>query len=565
MVNLKAKPFYLNDEQIKWVEDTYNSLTLEEKIGQLFINLFNINEKDQIKDILSKYPIGGARYHSGTAKETRDFIAELQKHSKVPLLVAANCDQGGNGAIKDGTYIASAAHVEASRSEEVGYDVGYVSGREAGALGVNWNYGPNVDILENWRNTIVNTRGYGTNADDVLKYAKSVMKGLKDTGLASCAKHFPGDGTEERDQHLILGVNELSVEEWDNSFGKVYQGMIDAGVESIMVGHIALPEYQYHLDPNLKYEDVLPATLSKDLLTTLLRGRMGFNGVILTDASHMIGLAASMRREDFVPLAIAAGCDMFLFFNDREEDFEYMLNGYKKGVITDERLKEALYRILGLKASLNLPQKQLENTLIPDVKALEVIGSKEHLEKAKNAADLGITLVKNKWNELPITPKTHKRIRLHYLHGEIDGLTQGTLQFKDDFVDSLEKAGFEVTVHDGKNRDKGKISQIRENFDAAIVVANVVGYAAENTYRIRWKMPMSTDIPWFIHEIPTVFVSLNYTTHLYDVPMVKTFINAYGSSRIVIDSVVEKIMGKSEFKGKYNELVWCGGLWEAKR
>lgn len=351
----------------------------------------------------------------------------------------------------------------------------------------------------------------------------------------------------------------------DNSFGKVYQGMIDAGVESIMVGHIALPEYQYHLDPNLKYEDVLPATLSKDLLTTLLRGRMGFNGVILTDASHMIGLAASMRREDFVPLAIAAGCDMFLFFNDREEDFEYMLNGYKKGVITDERLKEALYRILGLKASLNLPQKQLENTLIPDVKALEVIGSKEHLEKAKNAADLGITLVKNNWIELPITPKTHKRIRLHYLHGEIDGLTQGTLQFKDDFVDSLEKAGFEVTVHDGKNRDKGKISQIRENFDAAIVVANVVGYAAENTYRIRWKMPMSTDIPWFIHEIPTVFVSLNYTTHLYDVPMVKTFINAYGSSRIVIDSVVEKIMGKSEFKGKYNELVWCGGLWEAKR
>jgi beta-N-acetylhexosaminidase len=565
MVNLKAKPFYLSDEQVKWVKDTYDSLSLEERIGQLFINFFKLDEAHDLPSFLNKYPIGGARYHGGQSSQIRDFLETLQKYSKVPLLIAANCDQGGNGAMLDGTYVASAAHVEATQSEAVAYDAGYVSGKESQAIGVNWNFGPNVDILTNWRNTIVNTRAYGTNAADVLKYSKAFMKGLKDTGLAACAKHFPGDGTEERDQHLILGVNELSVKEWELSFGEVYRGIIDEGVDSIMVGHIALPEYQFFLNPNLKYEDILPASLSKELLTDLLRNRLGFNGVVLTDASHMIGMAASMRREDYVPLAIAAGCDMFLFFNDHEEDFEFMLNGYKKGVITASRLEDAVYRILALKASLDLPNKQTLGTLVPEVSGLSVIGSSEHLEKTKRAADLGITLVKNNWQQLPIKPTTHKRIRLHYLSGEINGLTHGNLKFKDDFVESLTKAGFEVTVHDGNAREKGKTKELSQHFDAAIVVANVVGYAAENVYRIRWKMPMSTDIPWYIYELPTVFVSLNYTTHLYDVPMVKTFINAYGSSRVVIDEVVQKIMGKSEFKGKYNEHVWCGNLWEAKR
>lgn len=562
MVDLKAKPFYLNDTQIKWVESTIQSMTIEEKIGQLFINFFRLDQVEDIPQFLKKYPIGGARYHGGKSAQIRDFIETLQANSKVPLLVAANCDQGGNGAMLDGTYIASAAHVEASQSEAVAYDAGFVSGTEASAIGVNWNFGPNVDILQNWRNTIVNTRAYGTNAEDVVKYAKAFMNGLHDTHLAACAKHFPGDGTEERDQHLILGVNELSVSEWETSFGKVYRDIIEAGVESIMVGHIALPAYQMALNPSLKYEDILPATLSKELLTDLLRGRLGFNGLVLTDASHMIGMAAAMRREDYVPLAIAAGCDMFLFFNDHEEDFEFMMNGYRKGIITETRLQEALLRILGLKAALGLPEKQKQ---VPDASGLSVVGSQSHLDKAKNAADLGITLVKNNWQQLPIRPETHKRIRLHYLHGEINGLTHGDLKFKDDFVQSLTDAGFEVTVHDGNSREKGKTKELSKQFDAAIVVANVVGYAAENTYRIRWKMPMSTDIPWYIHELPTVFVSLNYTTHLYDVPMVKTFINAYGSSKVVIDEVVQKIMGNSTFKGKYNEHVWCGNLWEAKR
>ncbi|MDR7870576.1 MAG: glycoside hydrolase family 3 N-terminal domain-containing protein [Tissierellaceae bacterium] len=565
LVDLKAKPYYLNDEDIAWVENTISEMTTEEKIGQLFVNLFWDLDPSKTKELLDKYHIGAARYHGGSSKEVYELLSTLQELSKIPMLIAANCDSGGDGAIKDGTYIASAAQCEASGNEKVAYNAGYVSGREATAIGVNWNFDPCVDILMNWRNTIVNTRAYGTNADDVIKYASAYIKGLRQSDIASCVKHFPGDGTEERDQHLVLGVNELSVEEWDASFGKVYKHLIDEGVMSIMAGHIALPEYQKKLVPGLKYEDVLPATLAPELINGLLKEQLGFNGLVVTDASHMIGMAAAMKRKDYVPAAIAAGCDMFLFFNDHEEDFNFMLGGYKNGVITDERLHDALKRILGLKANLKLHEKQKSGTLMPPKEGLSIIGCKEHLDMASEAADLGISLIKDTWNQLPIKPSTHKRIRLHTLFGEIGGITHGSNAAEKIIVEELEKVGFEVTLHDGNTRDKGKTLEVAEKFDVALIFADIVGYAAENNYRIRWKVPMSSDIPWYVYEIPTVFVSLNFTTHLTDVPMVKTYINAYKDTREIISQTIQKIMGESEFKGThFNENVWCN-MWETRR
>jgi beta-N-acetylhexosaminidase len=565
LVDLKDKPYYLSNEDITWIENTIKGMTIEEKIGQLFISLFYGFDNSRAKELLDKYHIGGARYMNENSDKVYDFLAELQRVSKIPMLIAANCDAGGDGAMKDGTYVASGAQCEASGNEKVAYNVGYVSGREAAAIGVNWNFDPCADILMNWRNTIVNTRAYGTTPESVIKYTSAYIKGQKESDIATCVKHFPGDGTEERDQHIVLGVNELSVEKWDASFGKVYKHFIDEGIMTIMAGHIALPEYQYKLNPNLKYEDILPATLSLELIDGLLKEQLGFNGLVVTDASHMAGMAASMKRRDYIPGAIAAGCDMFLFVNDIEEDFNYMLDGYKNGVITEERLQDALRRILGLKASLKLHNKQKEGTLIPDKKGLKVIGCEEHLAMAKEAADLGISLIKDTKNQLPIKPSTHKRIRLHTLFTEGGGGTNIENPAEKIIIEELERVGFEVTLNDGTSRIKGKISNLVENFDAALVFADIVGYAEQNNYRIKWKCAMSTDIPWYVYEIPTVFVSLNFTTHLTDVPMVKTYINAYKDTREVIRQTIQKIMGESEFKGThFNDNVWCN-KWETRR
>lgn len=562
-VDLSALPYNLGPEGIKWVEETIGQMTDEEKIGQLFIHLFHFGVDTFTgtnltnKQILEKYHIGGARYHGGKSEDVQGLLNELQSCTKVPLLIAANCDSGGNGACKDGTYIASAAMCEASGDPQVAYDAGYVSGREEQAIGVNWNFDPCVDILENWRNTIVNTRAYGTNAEKVNRYTNAYLEGLAQSNVASCIKHFPGDGIEERDQHIVLGVNTQTVEEWDNSFGQVYRNHIAKGVMSMMAGHIAVPAYQKHLAPELEDKDILPATLAPELINGLLKGQLGFNGLVLTDASHMLGMTAAMRREDYVPQAIAAGCDMFLFLNYIDEDFNFMLNGYKKGVITEERLTDALRRILGMKAKLGLHKAQQSGTLLKQKSDLAVIGCQDHLDRAQRAADKGITLVKNTYDQLPVRPETHKRIRLYLLEGEQGGIYEASSKTQQALVEELEKRGFEVTVNDGTTRVKGSTLKYREEVDAALVVANIVGYAAENNYRIRWKTAMSNEIPWYVEEVPTVFVSLNFTTHLTDVPMVKCYINAYSDTQETISQTLDKMMGESPFKGTPNALVWC--------
>ncbi|WP_068268957.1 glycoside hydrolase family 3 protein [Caviibacter abscessus] len=570
LVDLTKNPYNLNESQIMWVENTIANMTDEEKIGQLFFNLFwlndpKLNSTELTKDqIIQKYHIGGARYQGGTAKEVMELLNSLQEKSKIPLLIAANCDSGGNGACNDGTYIASAAQCEASGDTNVSYNTGLVSGIEETALGVNVNFDPCVDILKNWRNTIVNTRAYGRDTDVVVKHTNAYLQGLSQSEVIKCIKHFPGDGTEERDQHLVLGVNEMSVDEWENSFGRVYRNHINNGVEMIMAGHIALPNYQKQLVEGLEDKDILPATLAPELIQDLLKEKLGFNGLVITDASHMLGMTSAMRRKDYVPKSIASGCDMFLFFSDIDEDFNYMLDGYKNGVITKERLHDALRRILGLKAKLNLHEKQKNNTLLKTDEDLNVIGCEKHLKMQKEAIDKGISLIKNTKNELPIRPETHKRIRLYFVEGEKDGLYKPNEKFKQMCIDKLEKEGFVVTVNEAGVREKGSVEKYRSEVDAALVFVNVKGYAEQNNMRIKWSGPMSNEIPWYVHEVPTVMVSFNFTNHLHDATMVKCYINAYSDVEETINQVIDKIMGKSEFKGKYfNENVWAG-QWQAK-
>lgn len=569
LVDLTAAPYNLDEGQIKWVEDTLADMTLDEQVGQLFTNLFHFGADTfsgndyTAEEILERYHIGVARYHGGTSEQVQELLNRLQKASKIPLLVAANCDSGGNGAMKDGTYIASGAQTEASGSTEVAFNAGYVSGREMSAIGATVNFDPCVDILFNWRNTIVNTRAYGTNADDVIKYTIPFVQGQRESGVITCVKHWPGDGTEERDQHLVLGVNELSPQEWEDSFGKVYRAHIENGVEMIMAGHIALPRYQKKLNPQLEDKDILPATLAPELINGLLKTKLGFNGMVITDASHMLGMTSAMRREDYVPAAIAAGCDCFLFFNNLDEDFGFMKAGVEKGIITKERLDDANRRVLGLKAKLRLHEKREAGTLLKTKEDLKVVGCEEHLAMRADAADKGITLVKNTLDQLPLNPKDHKRIRLYYLSGEVGGIYDAGDATVQKYIEELTKRGYEVTVNDGTTRVKGPTLKYRDEVDAALIVAEVIGYGAQNNYRIQWKTAMSNECPWYVWEVPTFMVSHNFTTHLHDATMVKCYVNAYHSNEDNIVATIDKLEGKSEFKGKPNDLVWAN-KWQAK-
>ncbi|MDY2938234.1 MAG: glycoside hydrolase family 3 N-terminal domain-containing protein [Fusicatenibacter sp.] len=574
MINLKEKPFYLEQEAIDWVNDTIANMTTEEKIGQLFIHLGRSTDEEYLRNMVENYHIGGARYTESDSEKIFRQNQFYQSISKVPMFIAVNGETGGNGCCKDGTFVATEAECEATRDPQAAYLLGKVSGSEAQALGCNWNFAPMADLVFNWRNTIVNTRSFGKDPDVVLDMCRAYLKGSRESNVLSCVKHFPGDGVEERDQHLVMGINSLSCEEWDASFGKVYKGLIEDGLESIMVGHIALPSYSKKYCPEKEDKDIMPATLAPELIEGLLRTELGFQGIVVTDASHMGGLLGAKPRSQQVPGAIAAGCDMFLFFHDPEEDFQYMLDGYRNGVITEERLHEALTRILGMKAKLNLHKKRMPEVFDEH----QVLGCEQHYAYAAEIADKAITLVKDTANVLPINVKEKKRARLYFLESAPVSYMDGTDPAKKIVVEELKAAGFEVDVNPSyyeleaqnmsrfnrfKMMDMPKTEEFKAKYDVVFVFVHMKGYAQENNVRLKYSAAHSNELPWWTREVPTVCVSLNYTNHLYDVPMMKTFINAYAPTRACIRAAIEKIIGKSEFRGKYNDNVWCG-CWDTR-
>ncbi len=571
MLDLRKKPFYLDDKGIEWVEETYQNMSLEARIGQLFSVLVpgEFMTDDQLKDLMQKVRPGAMRYWNMEAEKTWEMNRKCQEYSEIPLLIASNCETGGDGGVKGGTKVATGAAIGASNDLGAAEAVGRISAIESTAIGCNWNFAPVVDLAFNWRNTIVQTRAFGKDANRALEYGKTWNRATRKEGMGDLVKHFPGDGCDENDQHLCMTVNDLGAKEWRESFGVLYQGLIDDDLKSIMIGHIAQPELQREFaGKDLADDEILPASLSPELLQNLLRDELNFNGLIITDATHMIGMMAHMPREEMVPRAIAAGCDMFLFMNDIQEDFEFMMKGYLKGIISEDRLRDAVYRILAMKASLNLHEKKEKGTLMPPKEGLHVVGCDDHQKEAGELADQYITLVKDRKGYLPLTPQKHKRLMLVFLPGDVlivagKKMADTAGACKDYLVKQLEAQGFEITLVEGEDMMKRRSTTkaLRENYDAVLVVADTTGFVQFNTMRV--KFPTQLHQPWYVAELPTVFVSFNLSNQLIDFNMSHCYINCYMDTQPAVDAFIDKLTGKSEFKGIYNDNVWCG-RWDTK-
>ena len=564
MINLKGKPFYLNDDDIKWIETVKSKLTIKEKISQLFCLIAYSAEEDYLKHLANDLKIGGIMCRVMSVEEMCKTVEVLQKNSNIPFLISANLETGGAGVCLTGTKLGSEMSIAACNNKNMAKRLGEVCGKEGSVLGVNWAFAPIVDIDYNFRNPITNTRTFGSNKEIVKEFGLEYIKEIQKYGIAACAKHFPGDGVDERDQHLVTSINSLSCEEWDNSYGSIYKTVIDAGVKTVMVGHIMLPSYSKKYNDKIKDEEILPATLSYEIVTKLLKEKLGFNGLVITDSTTMAGLNIAMPRRDLVPLTIASGCDMFLFTKNLEEDFKYMYEGYQKGIITEERLNEAVTKILALKASLDLHRK---NNL-PDYQNIDkIIGCEEFKKLAKEVADNSITLVKNKENILPITPKKYKRILFYSLESSAGNMGFSVaVGANNKLMEKLKKAGFEVTLFTPKSGFEGTMisaEEIQNSYDLIIYSANLATKSNQTIVRIEWCEPMGANVPIYMTSIPTIFISLENPYHLLDAPRVKTYINTYCSSDIVLDSLVDKLLGKSEFKGVSPVDAFCG-KWDTR-
>jgi len=564
MANLKEKPFYLSDEDITWVNETLEGMTQEEKIAQLFCLIAYKSEPEFLEHLAKEVKVGGLMCRPMPSAEAKEVVSILQKNSTIPMLIAANLERGGVGAMTDGTSMGSHMAVAATDNNEMGARLGTICGREGAAVGVNWSFAPIIDIDYNFRNPITNIRTFGSDPERVKKMGLNYVTALQKEGLAASIKHFPGDGVDERDQHLVTTINSLGCEEWDATFGEIYKTCIDAGAMTVMIGHIMLPEYSKKLIPGIKDQDILPASLAYELTTTLLKEKLGFNGLVVSDATTMAGMTIPMCREKAVPQTIAAGCDMFLFTKNMDEDFAFMKKGVEDGIITQERLHQALTKILALKAALGLHKKQAKGTLIPTG---EVPSIEEHRRWAKECADQGITLVKEEKGVLPLTPEKYKSVLVYTIESE-EGhpaytVRVGATQL---LIDKLKKEGFNVDVFVPPEDLEGRMepySAISDKYDLIVYIGNMSTRSNQTTIRIEWAMPMGTNVPIYMETVPTVFISLENPYHLLDVPRVKTFINTYASTDNILDALMDKLTGRSEFKGVSPVDPFCG-MWDTR-
>ena len=561
-MDLRAKPFYLNDTQIKWVTDTLAGMSADEKLGQLFCLLSPSNAKERknldVRDFIRELERigiqpGGVLLRGDSARGIRESIRHYQEWSHIPLFIAGDLDRGSSNMIDDGTACGHQMEIAATGDPELAYQTGLRCAQECAAVGANWNFGPVVDIDFNPLSPITNVRTFGSDPDTVLTFARQIARGMRDGGLIPCVKHWPGDGVDFRDQHFHTTQNSLSVEEWDATYGKVYQGMIDDGVESLMTAHIMLPAYSRYYDPDITDGEILPGSLNFDLHNKLLRGKLGFNGLIITDAATMVGFTECMPRAQAVPTCIASGADMFLFVRDLEEDFAYMKAGYVSGILTPERLDEAVTRILALKAKLNLGEKKANGTLVPPESALDIFARPDRDDLPREIADGGITLVKDVKHLLPLDPAKQKNIYLVAI-GDTGGYHNPRGGYVHVFADALREKGFHVDLfdldhpNDPINFAKGKVEELKKRIDAIIYFANVQTSGSDAAARLSWPGLRMT-MPLMSREIPTLMVSVDNPYLLIDAPRMDTYINAYTSEDLVVRMVADQLVGESPFKG----------------
>ncbi len=542
MSDYRKAPFALTEQQAAWVETTRSAMTTEEKVGQLFCVMGGDYSPERLRELVSAGAVGGVLFRPvRTGEEIRADFQALDALSRVPLLKAANLEEGGSGGMSDGTLFGWPMLCAASNDPEMADKFGAVCGCEGAGIGVNWTFSPVCDLDMNYLNPITNVRTFGSDLSRVKEFTARYMAALHRCGVAACAKHFPGDGVDYRDQHLHPSINSLSAEQWYETYGAVYRRLIDNGLLSVMVGHIAQPNVAGDAKPELsEAERYLPASLSRTLLTDVLRGRLSFNGLITTDATIMGGYTMPMSRREAIPASIMAGCDMLVFTTDLEEDQGYLLDALADGRLTMERLDEAVGQVLALKARVCFRPAAAEAAK----------GAQWHRERAYKA----ITLVKNlQPDALPMTPDRYPDIRLITL-GKDDILDGSVAKLTQEY---LEKQGFRVERYDPMADDLHGTKDLRPN-RMTLYIANYEHASNQTVVRINWCPKHALDMPRFVQDEVSLFVSLANPYHLQDVPRIRTYINAYTPTKDTIQLTIDKLMGRSEFYGVSPVDPFCG-------
>ncbi len=530
-------------------------LTLKEKIYQTIVALM---EKD--KDI--DYAPGAAFFFGQIITEAEDegleqlrgYVRRLAAKCTIPPLITSDFENGCGSMVKALTPLPYMMGLGATDNEETAYNYGKVTAIEGRSIGANWTFSPVSDLNRNRRNPLVNNRGLTDDEELGAKMIPAIIRGMQENGLSACAKHFPGDGMDYRDQHITTTYNTCTVEDWKKTYGKVFQACIDTDVDSIMAGHIGFPAYQKERHP--EFDMPLPATLSKELIIDLLKGEMGFEGIVVTDALNMGGFGGWYPTQREAELAsFAAGCDMMLWPNkDFADDLEKAI---LSGEIPMSRLDDAVTRILRVKEKRGLFDENFEMFYDPTEEEQRFIKDFQ-----KSCSEEGITLVRDRRNKLPLDPKKTPRLGICVLCEHAPALVEARV-LKEEF----EKRGFQVDyTEEGRVPAAERQRFYEENdlvlyacFSRAFRPIGFLDYTDGRAARIHRAFLED-------HAVDKVMVASFGSPYFADQYFEKasTYVNAYSMLSASVRAFVRAACGEIEFMGKSPVDLWGSARYDQK-
>lgn len=487
-----------------------------------------------IKNFLSEYPVGGIFVGGEIIREATDdrerimeIISEYREQSGLPLLVAADGENGIGGAVKGFTVLPPEMAVGAADDESLAYEFGRVCALEAASVGINWTFAPVCDLNLNRLNLITGDRSLTDDPQKATRLIKCIIRGFEDNGLLATGKHFPGDGVDYRNQHIVTSCNSLSMEEWYEKSGAVFRAAIEEDISAIMIGHISLPAYQ----KDAVKGHYPPATLSKNLITDLLKRDLAFQGVAVTDALDMGGFVRWYDDRDISEVnTYACGSDMLLWPHLRTVGA--IEDAVREGRIPAERVKDAAARVARLKGRLSEPHIEIREEYT--------------IQAQKTARELslrGTCLISNEFNVIPLS-----RDKIHKVR--IVGITPDDSRFAKTelLAEEFRKRGAVVDIkRDWDNYLKDFHTEVDRDYD--LLVYCLLNPHNMPTHLFR-KDNVSAHSALSFDRDKTVIVSFGSPYFYKDFfETAETFVNSYYCD-VCMEVFVAGLYGECEFTGK---------------
>jgi beta-N-acetylhexosaminidase len=408
-------PVRLDKDGEKWAEKALKGMTLEQKIGQMFMiwaraEFVNVQSPEflELRETAKRYHVGGfgltVPFEDGFLFKSEPYEAamlvnELQSDADFPLIIAADFERGLSMRLFGATVFPHAMAFGAAQKPDFARDFGRITAEESRAIGVEWNWFPDADVNSNPANPIINTRSFSEDPLQVAAMVRAYIEGAHAGGMLTTAKHFPGHGDTDTDTHLATARINQNLEHVQNIELVPFKAAIDGGVDAVMVGHLAVPA----LDPDPNRV----ATISPKIVDELLKHQLNFKGLVVTDAMDMNGLTKLFgygpdAAGKAAVAAVKAGNDMILIPSDLAGSYEGILKAVKHGEISQARIDESVRKILRMKASVGLHRARLV-----DIEAMKFSISKpENLSRAQEIADAAVTVVRDNHQVLPLLAKS---------------------------------------------------------------------------------------------------------------------------------------------------------------